>query len=225
MQSESRMPGWANGFSMQTDMRHLDASTLALLIGGELPLLTALRSRWHIHSCENCARELARFRSARSEIGNAFGADWQRANPDDPATDTDPAWQALEAEMRANIRLGLTAGSLAEVSLAGGASGSNASEEVTATSSAMPWRWAAVCAALVFVFIAGWSLRVSDVIPASVAFAPIREDVVAPPAARIQLLVPVADVSRTETDFDGSTRSRVFDRETGQVTLQQVYVE
>lgn len=210
---------------MRADMRHLDASTLALLAGGELPLLTTVRSRWHVHFCENCSRELAVFRSTRNEIGNAFGADWRRAVPNDPTTEADPAWKALEAEMRANIRLGLTAGSLAEVSLADGASGSNGSEEDMATPSSVPWRWAAVCGALVFVIIAGWSLRVSDVIPESVASAPLREDGFAAPAARIQLLVPVADVSRTETDFDGSTRSRVFDGETGQVTLQQVYVE
>lgn len=207
---------------MKTDARHPAPSTLALLSGGDLPFLAALQARWHLHSCERCAREFEAFRAVRMEL-RLDAADSPQA-PDGESLDFDPAWNALEAEMRANIRLGLTAGSLASGSLVGGAD--DGADYVAAPSSYTPWRWAAVCGAVVFVLLAGWSLRSPGGM--QVATAPVQATHFAEQTgqdARIQLLVPVAGVSRTETDFDGSTRSRVIDTETGQVTLQQVYVQ
>ncbi len=215
---------------MKAEARHPALSTLALLSGGDLPLLAGLRTRWHLHSCPQCAREFEAFRSACTELRLDAAADSPQT-PDGEPLDFDPAWNALEAEMRANIRLGLTAGSLASGSLEAGSmrDGSEAAAADDGQAAAQPyapWRWAAVCGALAFVLLAGWSLRSPAGIPA--ASAPVPETHLAEQAgqgARIQLLVPVADVSRTETDFDGSTRSRVIDSETGQVTLQQVYVQ
>jgi hypothetical protein len=206
---------------MKTDVRHPDLPTLALLAGGDLPFLAALRTRWHLHSCPQCSREFEAFRTARAELRLDSAAKMQPSAEGQPA-DCDPAWNALEAEMRANIRLGLTADSLA----AGSSAADSGELGFPAPVPSAPWRWAAVCAALVFVLVAGWSLRSPATMP--VASAPAQQAPVAEPAAqgaKIQLLVPVADVSRTETDFDGSTRSQVIDGETGQVTLQQVYVE
>jgi len=202
--------------AMKTDARHPDLPALALLAAGDLPFLAALRTRWHLQSCQECARECEAFQTARTELRLGSGAEMQ------PEAD-DPAWNALEAEMRANIRLGLTADSLV-----GGSSAPESGGEVSFPAPALssPWRWAAVCGALAFVLVAGWSLRVPETAPVASALAqeaPVAE--AAAKGAKIQLLVPVADVSRTETDFDGSTRSRVIDGETGQVTLQQVYVE
>ena len=196
---------------MQTDKRHPASSTLALLCTGDLPLLAALRTRWHLHSCAECTREFEAFRSARVELKREAGESGECGS----------AWNALEAEMRANIRLGLAAGSLASGSL-----GEHEARGAETPLNAAPWRWAAVCGAVVFVLLAGWSLRTTGGM--SVASVPGQQAHVAQPAAHdagIQLLVPVAGVSRTETDFDGSTRSRVIDSETGQVTLQQVYVQ
>jgi hypothetical protein len=209
---------------MKPDTRHLEPSTLALLAGGDLAWREAVLARGHVHFCPQCKRQLAEFRSARMEMGLVSAADWRQPLDGQPG-ESDPAWNALEAEMRANIRLGLTAGSLA----------SGASEHGEAAfplSPPAPWRWAVVCGALVFVLTAGWWLRSPGSAPLPMAAVPAWQVPVAEPAAQglgngagIQLLVPVADVSRTETDFDGSTRSRVIDGETGQVTLQQVYVE
>lgn len=208
---------------MKANTIHPAPSTLALLSGGDLPFLAALKTRWHLHACERCARDYEAFLSARAELKlDAAAADGE-------SVECDPAWQSLEAEMRANIRLGLTAGSLAEGAGASGSFASGTGDEEPAVAATVPyaqWRWAAVCAAVIFVVLAGWSLRSSGGMP--VASAPVPETHFTERAgqgARIQLLVPVSDVSRTETDFDGSTRSRVIDSETGQVTLQQVYVE
>lgn len=202
---------------MRIDARHPAPSTLALLSGGDLPFLAALQARWHLRSCEKCTREFEAFRLARVELKPDSATD-------DQSVECDPAWNALEAEMRANIRLGLTAGSLASGSLPEGAREDGTAAVIPVPYA--PWRWAAVGGAVVFVVIAGWSLRAPGGVP--VVSAPVQQTSFAEPTgqdAKIQLLVPVADVSRTETDFDGSTRSRVIDSETGQVTLQQVYVE
>jgi hypothetical protein len=207
---------------MKTDVRHPDLAALALLAGGDLPFLTAVKTRWHLHSCLNCAREFEAFRAARTGLRLDSTAELQPP-ADGQAIDGDAAWNALEAEMRANVRLGLTAGSLAAGSPA---SESGGEVDSPAPSVSAPWRWAAVCGAVVFVLVAGWSLRSPGTVP--VASAPAPAAPYTEPAgqdAKFQLLAPVADVSRTETDFDGSTRSQVIDGETGQVTLQQVYVE
>jgi hypothetical protein len=209
---------------MKPDTRHPEPSALALLAGGELAWPDALTARWHVHFCPQCKRQLAEFRSARMELGLVSAADWQQPL-DGQSGEIDSAWSALEAEMRANVRLGLTAGSLAS-------GPSEAGQAALPLSPPAPWRWAVVCGALVFVLTAGWWLRSSSSVPQPMASVPAWQAPATEPVwqgagheAGIQLLVPVADVSRTETDFDGSTRSRVIDGETGQVTLQQVYVE
>lgn len=201
---------------MKFRARHPKLSTLALLAGGDVPVWEFLAERWHARSCPQCKRQLEEFRSARKELKLISGEDMRQLSDGQPG-EGDAAWTALEAEMRANIRLGLIAGSLAP----------GVSERESRVSSHRvyaDWRWAAVCGALVFVMTAGWWLRSPNGEPQPVASAPAWEAPVAEPAG-IQMLVPAADVSRTEADFDGSTRSTVIDRETGQVTLQQVYVE
>jgi hypothetical protein len=209
---------------MKPETRHIEQSTLALLSGGDLAWPEALAARWHVHFCPQCKRQLAEFRSARMEIDLLSEADWRQPLDGQPG-ESDPAWNALEAEMRANIRLGLTAGSLAS-------GPAEAGETAVPPLPFAPWRWAVVGGALVFVLTAGWWLRSSGGAPLPTASVPAWEMPATEQAgqgtgqaAGIQLLVPVADVSRTETDFDGSTRSRVIDGETGQVTLQQVYAE
>jgi hypothetical protein len=211
---------------MKFDARHPEESMLALLAGGEVAWWDSLETRWHARFCPQCKRQLALFRSTRTEL-LVSGADLSRSLDVQPG-ECDTTWNALEAEMRANIRLGLTAGALASE-----ASGhSEQSEDVPSLAPFAPWRWAVVCGAMAFVLTAGWWLRSPGGAPLPMASAPALEIPVSGQAgqgtgrgAGIQLLVPVANVSRTETDFDGSTRSRVIDGETGQVTLQQVYVE
>jgi hypothetical protein len=187
------------------DGAHPSTATLALLGGGDLPLLEVLRTRWHVHSCEPCRREFEALRATRQELRDGTVED---------AASPDGLWSGLEAEMRANIRLGLAAGSLA----------SRHERASVALVAPAPWRWAAACGALAFVLVAGWSLRTPERQPGAL----LPESALAQqsaPQPKLQLLVPVTDTARTETDFSGSTRSRVIDGETGQVTLQQVYVE
>lgn len=213
---------------MKPGARHPEPMTLALLAGGDLGWSEALGTRWHVRLCPQCKRQLEEFRADRMALGAATASEVTPA-PGEDGIESDSAWNLLEAEMRANVRLGLTAGSLAS---GPAESGLEAEDAAQPAFSPAPWRWAVVCGALAFVMTAGWWLHSAESTPPDVASAPVwktpaaeRVGHVSGQNARMQLLVPVADVSRTETDFDGSTRSRVIDGETGQVTLQQVYVE
>jgi len=212
---------------MRSDARHPGQESLALLAGGDLAWRESLNARWHLQFCPQCKIQFEKFRADRKELDAIGTSDWPQA-PAGRQDLSDPAWTALAAEMRANIRLGLTAGSLAS-SLSESEDGDI---DIPSPMVFAPWRWAVVCGALVFVLTAGWWLRPSGGAPLPVASAPAWElpmteqaRQVAGPGAGLQLMVPVSNVSRTETDFGGSTRSRVIDGETGQVTLQQVYVE
>jgi hypothetical protein len=215
---------------MKPDERHPEESMLALLAGGDVAWWESLETRWHARFCPQCKHRIAQFRSARTEL---LVSDTDGRLPVDVQPDvSDTSWNLLEAEMRANIRLGLTAGALA--SRASGQSEEAAG--IPSFAAFAPWRWAVVCGAMAFVLTAGWWLRSPGGAPQPMASTPALEIPMAEQSGQgagqmagrgggIQLLVPVANVSRTETDFDGSTRSRVIDGETGQVTLQQVYVE
>jgi hypothetical protein len=201
---------------------HPDGPTLALLAGGELPLWRRWRAAWHVRLCSLCQAELRHFRALRAALpADALDED------DTAAALPGVAWSVFEAEMRANIRLGLAAGALA-----GGPEG-GASEG--ALQPAPPvrvpfWRWAAVAGAMMFVLGAGWWLGAprhapTPVVSSVLKVAPEGADSGPAPTPAIELLVPASDTVRTEADFNGGTRARLIDGETGRVVLQQVYAE
>lgn len=196
---------------------HLDAPTLALLAGGELPFWRRWNAAWHVRFCSHCQAEWRKFRVLRAALP-------AEALDESAAADALPgvAWSVFEAEMRANIRLGLTAGALA---------GEPESVPQPAPPTPVPfWRWATVCGALVFVLGAGWWLGTPRHTPTpvvqSVLTLPVEgEDADAAPPAGFELLIPTSGAARTEADFNGATRARLIDGETGRVTLQQVYAQ
>jgi len=77
-------------------MRHPSESELALLGGGDSDFLARFILKRHVRDCRQCTETVARFEMLRAGI----------MHPDPPDLD----WRRLEAEMRANIRLGLEAG-------------------------------------------------------------------------------------------------------------------
>lgn len=78
-------------------MRHPNEATLALHAGGDLGVITRWKVERHLARCTSCREELAAFTNTR-EIVAGLGE-----IPELP-------WARLEAEMKANIRLGLAAG-------------------------------------------------------------------------------------------------------------------
>lgn len=83
-------------------MRHPNEATLALHAGGDLGLIARWRVTRHLARCRRCREELAAFHAARETIAELAEV------PELP-------WSRLEAEMKANIRLGLAAGECVRV--------------------------------------------------------------------------------------------------------------
>ena len=197
---------------MNAVKRHPDMAALALLAGGDLPLLERWMDRLHVLGCAACKAEYDAHCAARAALA-ADGSSQERAL-------SGSQWAAIESEMRANVRLGLTAGALA--------GGEWRPAEVAAASPqpGLPmWRWAAVSAALLFVFSAGWWLQRPQALPVQVAGHAAQPAQTAARETGIELLAPASGTALVEADFGGGSRSTTIDRETGQVTLQQVYVE
>lgn len=120
-------------------MKHPDQATLALHAGGDLGGFAQWRTERHLANCAQCRQELAAYRTTREDLAGLHGL------PDLP-------WARLASEMRANIRLGLTAG------------------ECVALSSRRMWtpaRLAAYSAAAALVAAAVWIERPVPVLPPS----------------------------------------------------------
>lgn len=185
--------------------KHPMDGDLALYAGGELPLARRLLAAWHLRRCGRCRHAVARIQEARAAL---------RAAADlPPGVD----WPTLEAEMKANIRLGLAAGELVS------------RPAVRPRLRTFDWKAAAVVAAsLVLVTAAGWLLQ--------------RAGRTAAPAASAEILLhpskeglsvrwgqsgsavfglgqaPVA----AAVSWDGSARAPFVDEDTGQVTIYDV---
>lgn len=78
-------------------MKHPNEATLALHAGGDLGTIARWKVERHLANCERCRQELAAFAAARELTAGLVEI------PELP-------WSRLEAEMKANIRLGLAAG-------------------------------------------------------------------------------------------------------------------
>ena len=188
--------------------RHPEAGRIALYAGGELPLPERLAIALHVRRCGRCRKEVERVRQLRQ----ALREDKHRL-PD--GLD----WAALEAEMKANIRLGIMAGALVR------------SKDASRPESWIPqWKPAAVVAAtLAVVLVAGRALeRTPRPAPPAPAGAGIvlrstpeglavdwggNESVVFGAGS-----APVA----AAVSWDGGARAPFLDEDTGQVTIYNV---
>jgi hypothetical protein len=78
-------------------MRHPNQAALALQAGGDLGAFARWRMERHLAGCARCREEVAAFQSVRNSMASL------EPLPELP-------WSLMAAEMRANIRLGLSAG-------------------------------------------------------------------------------------------------------------------
>lgn len=78
-------------------MTHPNQSALALHAGGDLGAFARWRMERHLAKCERCRGEIAAFQALRNTTADLGGL-------------PEVNWQAMAAEMSANIRLGLSAG-------------------------------------------------------------------------------------------------------------------
>lgn len=79
-------------------MKHPSIETLALFAGGELPFLQKWSTRRHVHGCASCQSEVRAFHEAS-----------RAAMHETEMLPEGVHWESLSAEMRANIHLGLEA--------------------------------------------------------------------------------------------------------------------
>lgn len=185
---------------------HPQEPDLALYAGGDLPLWPRLRVAWHLRRCARCRSEVEAFLKALTALREAGG---ETASLD---------WASLEAEMRANIRLGLAAGELVRQG--------RRIEESLQTG----WRTLAiVTAALAVVAVVSWTLhRPGQRSPATGAGAEIalhssEEGLSVRWGQQNSAVLGAGQTPVTAAvSWDGSVRAPFVDEETGQVTIYDV---
>lgn len=195
---------------------HLNEQTLALYTGKDLGPIQRWRAAFHLGRCEQCRLRLESYQEAREQLRRQTAALPAGLN-----------WDRLAAEMTANIHLGLAAGECVGV-------------RQTPAQGLAGWRPALVLAsALLVVTVAWWANSGKGPVP-------MTNLVKAPQAAVVQGVrlemtsagIGVNDNGRVLTlknpkegdvafsvNIGGSMRARYVDAETGQVTINNVYVQ
>jgi anti-sigma factor RsiW len=188
-------------------MKHPDVGSLALYAGGEIGILGRWRVAAHLASCEECRREVETFRRTRAALR-------EEADGLPPGLN----WAGLEAEMKANIRLGLAAGAIVD--------------SPVAAPERLGWRAAAGVAMATLMVVAGWFLniprpvRLADtrtqgvVLEATQAGLEVREN-----GRALTMLQPASTPVTYSVSAAGSLRARYVDGDTGQVTITNVYAQ
>jgi hypothetical protein len=204
--------------------RHPDETRLALLAGGELGWIEQLRAWGHVRGCAQCRNSVHHYRRLRQELA--------RDGSVLPVAEED--WSRMEAEMAANIRLGLAAGSIVDEP---GPGERSAAEDDSSPAPFEPatWRAAVVLATLAVVMVSSWWLRREEPQPGLASRAPALERVVleaGPNSLAVEsessvltLLGPSGEAGVTLVDAGGGARTRYIDAETGQVTIHHVSLD
>ncbi|MBI4877819.1 MAG: hypothetical protein HY822_24570, partial [Acidobacteria bacterium] len=156
----------------------------------------------HLAACDPCRRETDAFRRARAELREAAGE--LPAGLD---------WSRLEAEMKANIRVGLAAGEIVG--------------PVAAPARWLGWRIAAGLALATVVVTMGWFLNVPRpvaaqgvILQATQAGLELQEN-----GRTLTMLQPASTAVTYTVNAEGSLRARYVDSDTGQVTITNVYAQ
>jgi len=189
-------------------MTHPGQTILALYAGEDLGWFRRLRTERHLASCSACRAEVAAFSAAREELAGMS---------DLPAI----PWSRLAAEMKANIRLGLAAGECVRPP-----------QSLAAFAWLSGGRGFAAFASVAALLVAGLYLQRPAPPPAPLA---ARQDAVLRATANgielnqggqtLSLLhVRAGDVTYS-AGAQGSIRARYVDSDTGNVTINNVYVQ
>lgn len=185
-------------------MTHPHENDLALFAGGELGYFRRRRVERHVAACDRCRSEVDEFSEMRS------GLTGLREIPN-------VHWERLSGEMRANIRLGLEAGACVPDF------GSNPFSPARA--------WAAYAGLLAFLFLAFWIGRtgpspVSDETTDAVVLAATGNGIELKHAgSSLSLMHGRAGDVTLSVSAQGAMRARFVDSDTGQVTINNVYVQ
>jgi len=188
-------------------MRHPSPSDLALYAGQDLGRFAQWRIERHIAECRDCRLEVRAFTTASEEL---TGLNELPAVP----------WNRMAAEMRANIRLGLAAGECVRGERADG-----------------PFAWLSggravlACSSVMALLVAGLFLERPTPAPPA---AGTESAVLRSTGSGIELSqggqslgllqVRAGDVTYS-AGAQGSMRARYVDSDTGNVTINNLYVQ
>ncbi len=208
-------------------MKHVSEYDLALYAGKDLGWFDNLKIAMHVRSCTACRAQLEEFRELRSLVKDT-------AEPLPENLD----WDRLSAEMTANIHLGLAAGECV--------SGPVRTEQPKHLTG---WRPVGVFAAAAAVIFMAW--LVNAPVPKIPTNMVAKQQ---PPVASTTVTIPVQGVLLSTSSssikvndhgrelslmhpddensavvysvsLQGSVRARYVDSETGQVTINNAYVQ
>jgi hypothetical protein len=186
-------------------MKHPNQATLALHAGGDLGLLARWRTERHLAHCGNCREEVAAFESLRDILPELSAA------PEVP-------WNRLAAEMKANIRLGLSAGECVRTDA-----------PLLSTRLFTGTRAIVAFASIVVLVATGLVLEGPGPRPApdnTVIVQATRNGIqVREGGQALRLMHAGARNVMYSVGAQGSMRARYVDPETGYVTINNVYVE
>jgi anti-sigma factor RsiW len=192
-------------------MKHPDVSELALAAGGELPFLSRWRMSRHLRACERCRHEVRLFQAASEGL---------RAGVE--ATPMGVNWDRLAAEMTANIHVGLEAGECIEP---------RRLASVRGAADRLGWKPALVFGVMTALVVAGWFLvpqrtrwQQADAEAMVLQTTPNGIEVKNDRRALTMLHSKSENVVYT-VNTEGEMGARYVDAETGQVTINHVYVE
>ena len=197
-------------------MKHPSIDDLALYAGGELSWWTRLPMRRHVKGCAQCQDEVALFGDAAAAVRVETGVMPEGVQ-----------WDRLAAEMRANIRLGIAASDAISAYSTGPSAG---------PAQGMSWRMAALAAGVVMMLSVGYwmmAMKKSEQVAAMRGPDPIvleaseRGVGMSDGVKGMQLRGPDTNhrAAMVTVSTEGSAGARYVDEETGQITVNHVYVE
>lgn len=208
-------------------MKHVSEYDLALYSGKDLGWVERLKLAMHLRGCTACRAQLEEFRELRSMVKDAAGPLPEHLD-----------WDRLSAEMTANIHLGLAAGECVSGPI-----------RVPQSNHFTGWRPACVLAAAAAVVVLAWVVTApAPVIPTNMVAkhqAPIASTTVTAPVQGVLLetsssAIKVNDHGRElslmhpndkdvnvvySVSLQGSVRARYVDSKSGQVTINNAYVQ
>jgi hypothetical protein len=183
-------------------MRHPNQSTLALQAGGDLGAFVRWRTERHLAKCGQCRDEVAGFEAMRGAMADLLEM------PELP-------WNRIAEEMRANIRLGLSAGECVRpVERAGWAS------------RRAGWRVAVAMASITALAVTGLVLeRPRPIVDARDENAAVQTgpDGIGNPA--MKLMYRGAEGVQLSASAEGSVQAQYINPVTGYMTVSQVDVQ
>lgn len=192
-------------------MTHVTETDLALYLGGDLGFWARRSVRAHLAQCAQCRESHERFLSAREALRSPAvlpaGFDWDR----------------VAAEMTANIHLGLAAGECV----------ASKNEQVRYGYLGGWQRPAVVFAGTVLAVFLAWfaytqkpaDMMAGNVEPEGVMVESTASGIELNDNGRVFGLRHAADTQVIGVSLQGAVQSRYVDSETGQVTINNVYVQ